>query len=113
MNRLTNRVLAYQLFTHSKATYVNGSGYETRPGGGQTLIITSSKVIERLQRHPGKSGGHVFWCLQVCYRMFPICNRLFTELGTPKNMVVALPGMTLELLYTTICTSAMLVEISE
>ena len=44
--------------------------------------------IERLQCHPGKSGGHVFWCLQFCYRMFPATDYLqpVTELGTPKTM---------------------------
>ena len=41
--------------------------------------------IERLQCHPGKSGGHVFWCLQVCYRMFPICNRLFTTCNRTRD----------------------------
>ena len=25
--------------------------------------------IERLQCHPGKSGGHVFWCPEFCYRL--------------------------------------------
>ena len=41
--------------------------------------------IERLQCHPGKSGGHVFWCLQFCYRMFPICNRLFTTCNRTRD----------------------------
>ena len=42
--------------------------------------------IERLQCHPGKSGGHVFCCLQFCYRMFPICNRLlFTTCNRTRD----------------------------
>ena len=41
--------------------------------------------IERLQCHPGKSGGHVFWCLQFCYRMFTICNRLFTTCNRTRD----------------------------
>ena len=45
------------------------------PRGSRQLIVLS---IERLQCHPGKSSGHVFWCLQFCYRIFPVCNRLST-----------------------------------
>ena len=35
---------------------------------GDAYLTYHSNVesdIERLQCHPGKSGGHVFWCLQL------------------------------------------------
>ena len=65
-------------------------------------FLLSPFVIERLQRHPGKSGGHVFWCLQSvteCFQSVTDYLQPVTELGTPKNMAAALPGMTLQPLY--------------
>ena len=59
-------------------------------------------AIERLQCHPGKSGGHVFWCLQSvteCFQSVTDYLQPVTELETPKNMAAALPGMTLQPLY--------------
>ena len=56
--------------------------------------------IERLQCHPGKSGGHVFWCLQSvteCFQSVTDYLQPVTELGTPKNMATALPGIALVL----------------
>ena len=52
---------------------------------GMLIKIPRSFDIERLQCHPGKSGGHVLWCLQFCYRMFPICNRLFTTCNRTRD----------------------------
>ena len=48
----------------------------------------------RLQCHPGKSGGHVFLRLPVL--LHNVSNlQPVTELGTPKNMAAALPGINL------------------
>ena len=65
----------------------------------QTYYPGYATVIERLQCHPGKSGGHVFWCLQSvteCFQSVTDYLQPVTELGTPKNMATALPGMTLQ-----------------
>ena len=51
----------------------------------KTTCLQTRACIERLQCHPGKSGGHVFWCLQVCNRMFLICNRLFTTCNRTRD----------------------------
>ena len=64
--------------------------------------IDTAIRIERLQCHPGKSGGHVFWCLQSvteCFQSVTDYLQPVTELGTPKNMAAALPGMALQPLY--------------
>ena len=58
--------------------------------------------IERLQCHPGKSGGHVFGVsssVTECFQSVTDYLQPITELGTPKNMAAALPGMTLQPLY--------------
>ena len=59
----------------------DGGAYSTPPYPPPPPLA----AIERLQCHPGKSGGHVFWCLQFCYRMFPICNRIFTTCNRTRD----------------------------
>ena len=39
--------------------------------------------IERLQCHPGKIGGHVFWRLQFCFQSVTDYLQPVTELGAP------------------------------
>ena len=39
---------------------------------------------------PESAGSHVFWCLQFCYRMFPICNRLFTTCNRTGDTATSL-----------------------
>ena len=84
-----NRTLSWCRGLHSAFRWGNCSPYELFSVYllVSTLIVynTHWKGIERLQCHPGKSGGHVFWCLQVCYRMFPICNRLFTTCNRTRD----------------------------
>ena len=56
----------------------------------------------RLQCHPGKSGDMffgVFRSVTECFQSVTDYLQPVTELGTPKNMAVALPGMTLQPLY--------------
>ena len=64
--------------------------------------MRSLSSIERLQCHPGKSGGHVFGVsrsVTECFQSVTDYLLPVTELRIPKNMAVALPGMTLQPLY--------------
>ena len=45
-------------------------------GGARIKSHPCTMQYRELQCHPGKSGGHVFWCLQFCYRMFQIIYRI-------------------------------------
>ena len=56
--------------------------------------------IKRLQCHSGKSGGHDFVSSSATESFQSVdYYNLVTELGTPKNMAAAIPGITLQPLY--------------
>ena len=43
--------------------------YSIKANIDSTRIHSWYADIDRLQRHPGKIGGHVLWCPQFCYRL--------------------------------------------